>query len=783
MAQDTQMERESQVEQDTLWEELLLQKDKQIKKLKAENEKLRQQGKEARKRARDLERRLQMLDKSRWNRLGNFLRKIRSRFVWVIKLPFRGIRKIYRLLFTVKSTQQEDELQMRMGASGIKRELQYPKVNEMYNQSLFDIDGKITTVTVVVCIHNAVYDVEECLLALWEKRTYPYEIILVDDGSDEETRSYVDKFVEITGVKLIRNETALGYTISANKGLHASESDYIILLNSDTIVTEGWVEKMVTCFRKNEKAGIVSPLSNAASYQSVPEIHDFEAGTWKKNVLAPGITLEMMGQIVEMASAHAYPQVSVLNGFCFMISRHVINAIGYLDEENFPKGYGEEVDYCLRAEKAGFELRVVDDVYIFHEKTKSFTKEARKELGEASKDILVEKHGERYYNLDAAMENCDELERTRKRIIKKQNEVLKMRVMNRKIAFLLTARGGSGGANSVCQEVMGMRKLGVNAYVLNSNNYKDEFEKNYPELVPYVRYFDKKSEKSLLEASAEFDIIIGTIFTTIKSLKLISEAYKNKKFGYYIQDYEPLFFDETEDYWKEAKDSYTLLSNICMFAKTKWIGDTVEREHGTKVNIVEPSIDIAMYNPYVIEEKNIKLPIKITAMIRPKTERRNPLGTMKVLKLLKEKYGSRIEVHLFGCVTDEIAALGEDAQFEYTNHGILKRWEVADLLAKSHMFLDMSTYQAFGRTGLESMCLGCIAIIPEEGGADKYAIDGENAVIVDTSNEAEVYERICELIDLPEKMMEIQRNGLKAAQGFSILKASMSELEVLNRYY
>ncbi len=788
MAQKSQMEQEIYVEQDSqmvpreFWEQLLLQKDVQIRKLKAENEKLRQQNKEARKKVRDLEKKIQVFDRSRWNRLGNVLRKIRFRLISAIKFPFRGVRKIYRLLFVKDVAMQNNELQTQINVPKSKRELQYPQMNGMYREELFAIDGKITTVTVVVCIHNAIYDVEECLLALWDKRTYPYEIILVDDGSDEETRNYVLKFAEITGAKLIRNEEALGYTRSANKGLRAATGDYIILLNSDTIVTEGWVEKMVTCFRKNAKAGIVSPLSNAASYQSVPEIHDFETGTWKINRLAPGITLEMMGQIVEMASEHSYPQVSVLNGFCFMISRSVIDTIGYLDEENFPRGYGEEVDYCLRAREAGFELCVADDVYIFHEKTKSFTSKTRKKLSEASKDILINKHGFRYSNLDFAMEHCDELKKIRKQVANKQNEIMDMGIFNKKIAFLLTARGGSGGANSVCQEVMGMRRLGVNAYVINSHNYKVEFEKNYPELIPYVKYFDKKSEKSLLDVSLEFDIIIGTIFTTIKSIKLISETYKEKKFGYYIQDYEPLFFDEREDYWKEAKDSYTLLDDICMFAKTRWIGDTVEREHGRKVNIVEPSIDIAMYNPYVIEEKDLSFPIRITAMIRPKTERRNPVGTLNVMKMLKEKYDDQVEIHFFGCTEDEIVALGEAARFEYTNHGILKRWEVAALLAKSHMFLDMSTYQAFGRTGLESMCLGCIAIIPEEGGADKYAVDDVNAVVVDTMDEMAVYERICKLMESPEKMKIIQKNGLEAARGYGILKASMSELEVLNRY-
>ena len=129
-----------------------------------------------------------------------------------------------------------------------------------------------------------------------------YEIILVDDGSDNDTRQYVEKYVELTGCKLHRNEEALGYTKSANIGLRMSKSDYVILLNSDTIVTDSWAEKMLNCFERHKAAGIVSPLSNAASYQSVPEIRDSMTGDWKINTLRNGMTIDMMGLIVEKVS-------------------------------------------------------------------------------------------------------------------------------------------------------------------------------------------------------------------------------------------------------------------------------------------------------------------------------------------------------------------------------------------------------------------------------------------------------------------------------------------------
>ena len=132
-----------------------------------------------------------------------------------------------------------------------------------------------------------------------------------------------------------------------------------------------------------------------------------------------------------------------------------------------------------------------------------------------------------------------------------------------------------------------------------------------------------------------------------------------------------------------------------------------------------------------------------------------------------------------GASDEEIKNLGS-YDFEYLNLGILKRWEVAKLLAVSDMFLDMSTYQAFGRTGLESMCLGCMPILPIEGGVAKFARDNENAIIVNTGDANEVYTRISAVLDMPQKMAEMQQEGINTSKSFNVQNAAWSEIQLLN---
>src|SRR5690606_32044991 len=120
-----------------------------------------------------------------------------------------------------------------------------------------------------------------------------------------------------------------------------------------TIVTPGWSLKIIECAESNPDIGIVGPLSNAASWQSIPRIKDSD-GSYSINPLPPSVGIEQVNQWCEKHALSIFPRVAVVNGFCFCIKRAVIDAIGYFDELSFPKGYNEENDYCFRATDAGF---------------------------------------------------------------------------------------------------------------------------------------------------------------------------------------------------------------------------------------------------------------------------------------------------------------------------------------------------------------------------------------------------------------------------------------------
>jgi O-antigen biosynthesis protein len=250
-------------------------------------------------------------------------------------------------------------------------------------------------VDIIICVHNALDDVRACVTSVRNGNYGNAEIrlILVDDGSAEETRDYLRDLATSPATLLIRNEVPGGYTKAANAGLKAATARTIVLLNSDTIVPPNWLAKMTGLMERFPDVGMVGPLSNAASWQSVPRLLD-DNRQFAVNELPPDTSVEDYDRRLEasVGTISLRPRVPLLNGFCIMLRRQVIDTIGYLDEDSFPRGYGEENDYCFRASDAGFGLMLAIDTYVFHAKSKSYGPATRNKLSEQGGAAFARKY-------------------------------------------------------------------------------------------------------------------------------------------------------------------------------------------------------------------------------------------------------------------------------------------------------------------------------------------------------------------------------------------------------
>lgn len=264
---------------------------------------------------------------------------------------------------------------------------------------------------VIVCIHNAPDDVRACLDSIVKGASHINKIILVDDCSNAQTKELIEEYSsKRDNIQVIHTAEQLGYTKAANLGLKQSQADIRTLLNSDTIVASGWSRKITEKFINNPEIGIVGPLSNAASYQSVPNIAGTKGQT-AVNHLPANASVFAIDKFCERAARNLdVPYVPLVHGFCFSISSACLKQIGYFDESNFPRGYGEENDFCIRAGDAGFALGLALDTYVYHAKSKSYPSQDRVALMDAGWNALVAKHGKnRLVNAIKMMENLPSL--------------------------------------------------------------------------------------------------------------------------------------------------------------------------------------------------------------------------------------------------------------------------------------------------------------------------------------------------------------------------------------
>ncbi|MBT9290099.1 glycosyltransferase [Prosthecodimorpha staleyi] len=261
---------------------------------------------------------------------------------------------------------------------------------------------------IVICVHNAPDWVRRCLASVAATRNAErHRIILIDDGSGAETADLLQSFAaETDNVLLVRHDTALGYTRAANVGLKLSEAEFVVLLNSDTVVTTHWIEKLMDVAFSKPHIGLVGPLSNAASNQSLPD-HRSTPGQTAVNDLPPGMEPDDMNAWCEAhARADGCVHAPLVHGFCLGVTRALIDRIGVFDEENFKLGYGEEDDYCFRAVDAGFALAIATHTFVYHAKTQSYGADRRKALSKAGNTRLRELHSS--VRVDRATRNLAE---------------------------------------------------------------------------------------------------------------------------------------------------------------------------------------------------------------------------------------------------------------------------------------------------------------------------------------------------------------------------------------
>jgi GT2 family glycosyltransferase len=221
------------------------------------------------------------------------------------------------------------------------------------------------SIAIILVNWNGKEDSLECLSSLKKISYAPHEIILVDNGSSDDSVACIQQ--SFPDIHLIETKKNLGFAGGNNVAIRwalEKKFDFLFLLNNDTIVAPDILEELLAASRAKPKAGILG--ANVLRYKD-PTTIDHLGGIWDPSIAEfhSPFTEHKDHESIQMQ------KVDYVSGCAFFVKKELFEAIGLLEEKFFL--IWEESDFCARAQKQGFEIWTVPSAKIWHKVSASFT--------------------------------------------------------------------------------------------------------------------------------------------------------------------------------------------------------------------------------------------------------------------------------------------------------------------------------------------------------------------------------------------------------------------------
>lgn len=663
------------------------------------------------------------------------------------------------------------------------------------------VKTKAVQCDVVIPVYNSLSFVKECIESVLKcSAPIGYQLYLIDDCSDSYTRSFlISVSREHSHVSVHTNTHNIGFVKSCNKGVDLGRAPYVLLLNSDVVVTPGWLYRILECAESDPHIGSVNPLTNQASKINLP--------------MAPGANFMGMDLVLKGKSTRRFPDVVTGVGFCLLLRRTALEQVGKFDEI-YGRGYCEESDLCMRLTNSGWRTVVADHVYVYHKGRGTFRDSGeRYRDNRAIFDSRWKGEYERQYRVflvqdplasvrglfqtrqrwepmpvvweagRAAMKAwtehnwggaAHELMRGGVKVIRHRRQVgtpesvaAVTRPNRLRVTYVLRDIVVAGGVLSVIQLVNELILLGVEARIVAT--FEDPIIYNWARL--YTRPIVFKSERELVNNFPETDIAIATLWSTAPLVTQVVADGKARHAAYFVQDYEPWFFPKKNpNARRRVKDTYSLIEH--RIVKSDWLKDMLARD-GFSAHKIRLGMDLSRFYPRDAERDRWT----VLAMARPGTPRRGFGPTIEALAGVK-RAAPEVKIVLFGAERLN----RENIPFEFEDRGIVDDHDqLAQLYSEADVFLEGSDFQGFGRCGLEAMACETACVLTSVGGVTEYAKHGDNALLVPPGAPNAFADAILRLLHDADGRQAFAYNGRMTAQEYCHTREAKETLVYLSR--
>jgi GT2 family glycosyltransferase len=217
------------------------------------------------------------------------------------------------------------------------------------------------TLDIIIPVYRGEAETRACVQSvLGALGTRGAHVVVIDDaGPEASLRAWLRSLRDEGRIELVSHAENRGFVASVNEGMALHRDRDVILLNSDTEVAGDWFERIARHAARDPRVGSVTPFSGNATICSYPR-------TLEANALPEGENTASLDQAFAAANRGRGVDIPTAVGFCMFISRRCLEAVGPFDEARYGRGYGEEVDFCMRASRAGFRHLLAGDVYVRH---------------------------------------------------------------------------------------------------------------------------------------------------------------------------------------------------------------------------------------------------------------------------------------------------------------------------------------------------------------------------------------------------------------------------------
>jgi hypothetical protein len=251
--------------------------------------------------------------------------------------------------------------------------------------------------SIIIVSYNTKDVIRNCLSSIYQNHPeLPFEIIVVDNNSLDESQKVLER--EFPDVILITNSENVGFARANNQGIEISKGKYILILNPDTVLFPGALDRMLAYMEKNPDIGAITPkiwLDERKTLQSCI-LHPFTIGNYifvhspLGRVFRHNCVLKKLWKKdIEIWLAKDPLEVDCIAGTCIMVRREVLKNVGLLDENFFM--FFEDVDWCLRMKEAGWSLFLLPEAEIMHIAHQSIS-DRKSEIHHNSQAYYLRKH-------------------------------------------------------------------------------------------------------------------------------------------------------------------------------------------------------------------------------------------------------------------------------------------------------------------------------------------------------------------------------------------------------